>query len=225
MATILENLGRELEQLDKEYADAFAGQSRLTRDLDLLDRMIARGKSILQRIDTVPSAARGAELTRLRDTAAQSINLYGQERAAIVRAQEVGPSFEAFSSEATSANLLFGRYGRHFAGKDRGTRDVALLGELVEELKQTDKRMGAVLEDTRNADFERDRKVVRDNLAQYGDLVSRHGGAFVGGKVIDELAFAATKPSLDRHNVMTVDNDNIRRLVLSQYSASNSDCN
>jgi hypothetical protein len=167
MATILENLGNELAELDREYAEGFAGQSRLTRDLALLDKIIARGTSILQRIDQIPSAAQGPELVRLRDAAFQSVELYGQERAAIVRAQEVGPTFEAFSLEATSANLVFARYGRHFAGKDRSTRDLALLGELVDELKQIDKRMGQLLEEQGVKDFERDRKVVRDNLAQY----------------------------------------------------------
>ena len=37
--TIVENLGKELEELDREYATSFAGQSRLTRDLDLLDKI------------------------------------------------------------------------------------------------------------------------------------------------------------------------------------------
>jgi hypothetical protein len=167
MGTILENLGQELEELDREYAAAFAGQSRLTRDLGLLDKIIARGSSILSRIDLIPSAAQGPELVRLRDTAAQSISLYTEERAAIVRAQEVGPSFEAFSMEATSANLVFARYARHFAGKDRSTRDLALLGEIVEELKQIDKRMTQLLQENPSKDFERDRKVVRENLVQY----------------------------------------------------------
>jgi hypothetical protein len=176
MATILENLGKELEDLDREYADGFAGQSRLTRDIGLLDSIIERGKSIVQRIDLIPTAAQGAELVKLRDTAAQSLGLYTQERAAIVRAQEVGPGFEAFSSEATNANLAFARYARHFAGKDRSSRDLALLGELIEELRQIEKRMGALLDETPMKDFERDRKVVQDNLAQYQkevDLIDR----------------------------------------------------
>ena len=167
MATIVDNLGKELEELDKEYAAGFAGQSRLTRDLELLDRIIARGARILERIDQIPSAAQGPELVRLRDAALQNLGLYRQERGAIERAQEVGPTFEAFSIEATSANLVFARYARHFAGKDRSTRDLALLGELVEELKQIDKRMAALLEEANASDFERDRKVVKDNLAQY----------------------------------------------------------
>lgn len=176
MATVVENLGKELEDLDREYADAFAGQSRLTRDLALLDKIIERGKSILQRIDLIPSAAQGPELVRLRESAAQNLNLYAAERTAIARAQEVGPAFEAFSLEATNANLTFARYARHFAGKDRTTRDLALLGELIEDLKQIEKRMTALLEETNVADFERDRKVVQENLTQYQkevDLIDR----------------------------------------------------
>ncbi len=167
MASIIENLGKELEELDRQYADGFAGQSRLTRDIDLLDKMVARANSVLQRIDQIPSAAQGADLVRLRDAASQSISLYTQERAAIVRAQQVGPEYEAFSADATSANLVFARYARHFAGKDRTTRDLALLGELADELKQIDKRMGQVLDAVRSADFDRDRRVVQESLAQY----------------------------------------------------------
>jgi hypothetical protein len=167
MASIIENLGKELEELDRQYADGFAGQSRLTRDLDVLDKIIARANSVLQRIDQIPSAAQGADLVRLRDAASQSIGLYTQERAAIVRAQEVGPEFEAFSMDATSANLVFARYARHFAAKDRTTRDLGMLGELADELKQIDKRMGQALQSTRSADFEKDRRVVQENLAQY----------------------------------------------------------
>ncbi|MBX3261339.1 MAG: hypothetical protein KIS78_14810 [Labilithrix sp.] len=167
MATIVENLGKELEELDREYAAGFAGQSRQTRDLDVLDEIIARTSSVLERVDQIPSAAQGPELVRLRETALQNLGLYSQERAAIQRAQEVGPTFEAFSNEATSANLVFGRYARHFAGKDRSTRDLALLGELVEELKQIEKRMTTLLDESNVKEFERDRKVVRDNVAQY----------------------------------------------------------
>jgi hypothetical protein len=181
MATIVDNLGKELEELDREYAAGFAGQSRLTRDLDLLDKIIARGSSILQRIDQIPNAAQGPELVRLRDTAAQSLGLYSQERQAIQRAQEVGPSFESFSMEATNANLVFARYARHFAAKERATRDLALLGELVEELKQIDKRMGAIAGDSPVADFERDRKVVKDNLAQYQSEIQQIDSAQKSG--------------------------------------------
>jgi predicted translin family RNA/ssDNA-binding protein len=164
---MLETLATELDQLDNEYSSNFAGQSRMTRDVALLDRIITRGNDIVKRIDQIPSAAQGPELVRLRDAAKNNLALYAQERGAILRAQEVGPTFEQFSLEATSANLVFGRYARHFAGKDRATRDLALLGELVDDLKQIDKRMGALLEEHRVQDFQRDREVVVQNLQQY----------------------------------------------------------
>lgn len=192
MATIVENLGKELEELDREYAEGFAGQSRLTRELAVLDKIIARASSILQRIDQIPAAAQGPELVRLRDNAAQNLGLYTQERAAIARAQDVGPTFETFSVEATNANLVFARYARHFAGKDRTTRDAALLGELVDELKQIEKRMTSLIEEDTTADFERDRKVVRDNLAQYQQEISLIENAQKSGTPEQRASILAT---------------------------------
>jgi hypothetical protein len=167
MATLADTLGQELESLDREYSKDFAGQSRLTRDLDQLDKVLKRLESVIERIDQIPSAAQGPELGRIRQAAAQNLELYRTERKAIERAQSVGPVFEHFAQEATSANMVFARYMRHFAGKDRSTRDVALLGELVDELKQIDKRMTGLVEQNPSADFSRDREVVRNNLAQY----------------------------------------------------------
>jgi hypothetical protein len=167
MATMLENLGREMDALDNEYAANFAGQSRLTRDIGLLDSIIERGNDLLKRINSIPAAAQGPDLVKLKDAASNNIRLYAQERGAIIRAQEVGPTFEAFSNEATAANLIFGRYARHFAGKDRTTRDLAFLGELVDDLKQIEKRMTQLLEEHHVQEFTRDREVVVQNLVQY----------------------------------------------------------
>lgn len=164
---VVESLGSELEEIDQEYAKEFAGQERLTRDLGVLDRLIKRTQSLLERVDRIPSAAQGPELVRVRDAVAQSLEMYEQERKAIARAQEAGPLYQHFALEATNANLVFARYQRHFAGKDRATRDLALLGELVEDLKQIDKRMSKLLEEQNTADFARDRDVVRDSLTAY----------------------------------------------------------
>lgn len=192
MATLVENLGKELEQIDHEYANDFAGHSRLTRDLTQLDTMIKRAQSVLERIDQIPGAAQGPDLARLRQAATQSIQLYGAERQAIVQAQEVGPTFESFSLEATSANLVFARYARHFAGKDRSTRDVALLGELVEELKQIDKRMAQLLEERAVPDFDKDRQIVKDNLVQYQKEIGLIEAALVSGTPETQASFLAT---------------------------------
>ena len=195
MATnIVETLGKELEAIDREYASDFAGHSRLTRDIGQMERMIKRAASIVAQVDKIPSAAQGPDLTRVRDAAAASLTLYQGEREAIARAQEVGPAFEQFSTEATSANFVFARYMRHFAGQDRNTRDVALLGELVEELRQIDKRMTGFLE-TKNkgsVEFEKDRAIVRENLAQYQKEIELIETAQTTGSVEDQASILAT---------------------------------
>lgn len=192
MSNLVESLGKELEQIDREYATDFAGHSRLTRDIAQMDRMIKRAASIVERADAIPVAAQGPDLTRLRDAAAQSLELYKNERAAIARAQEVGPAFEQFSVEATNANFVFARYMRHFAGKDRSTRDVALLGELVDDLRQIEKRMTAVLDQRPSADFDRDRQVVRENLKQYQEEIDLIEKAQVSGTAEEQASILAT---------------------------------
>ena len=191
---IVENLGKELEQIDREYASDFAGHSRLTRDIEQMERMIKRVAAILSQVDRIPAAAQGPELTRVRDAAAASLALYKGEKEAIARAQDVGPSFEQFAAEATSANFVFARYLRHFAGQDRSTRDVALLGELVDDLRQIDKRMTALLTTSEkgNADFEKDRTVVRENLVQYQKEIDLIEAAQSSGTPDDQAGVLAT---------------------------------
>lgn len=192
MSSLVENLGKELEELDKEYAAGFAGQSRFTRDLDQIDEIIERSSSVLQRIDQIPVAAQGPELARLREAATQSLALYRQERDAIARAQEVGPTFEAFSMEATNANLAFARYARHFAGQSRQTRDVALLGEVVDDLRQIEKRMVQLLEERATPEFERDRNVVRSNLERYQSEIAQIEDAQKSGTPEERASVLAT---------------------------------
>jgi hypothetical protein len=193
---LVENLGKELEQIDREYASDFAGHSRLTRDISQMERMIKRTAAVVDQIDRIPSAAQGPDLARVREAASQSLQLYKTEREAIVRAQSVGPTFEPFAVEATSANFVFARYMRHFAGKDRSTRDVALLGELVEDLRQIEKRMTALLDEGRSsggqADFENDRRVVRENLAQYQKEIELVEAAHVTGSAEEQASILAT---------------------------------
>jgi hypothetical protein len=189
---LVENLGKELEQIDREYTTDFAGHSRLTRDIEQMERMMKRVAAIVSQVDKIPSAAQGPDLARVREAATASLTLYTSEREAIAKAQEVGPAFEAFSMEATSANFVFARYMRHFAGKDRATRDSALLGELVEDLRQIDKRMTGLLEAKKNPEFEKDRTVVRENLAQYQKEIELIEGAYTTGTSDEQASVLAT---------------------------------
>src|SRR6478609_4804131 len=46
-SNITETLGNEVDQIAASYEASFAGQSRATRNLDELDRLIARTKAVL----------------------------------------------------------------------------------------------------------------------------------------------------------------------------------
>lgn len=170
MATLIESLGDEINQIAAAYESAFAGQSRASRNLDELDSLIRRVRSVLGRVDQIPSAARGADLASLREVAAGNLRIYESEREAIKAAKASGPDFEVFARLATTANFVFARYHRHFAGKDRMTRDLGLLAEMVEDLKQLRQRMAAVAaKNAKNpsANFSRDVDLVGQNLEMY----------------------------------------------------------
>lgn len=125
-------LQQELTDISRQYETHFAGQSRATRSVPLIDRLIASLESLRERAAAATSL--GAAAQELAGTAGESLDIYRRERDAIILAKEAGPDFEVAAELATFANQVFARYQRHFAGQSRNTRDVALLKELVAEL-------------------------------------------------------------------------------------------
>ena len=53
----------------------------------------------------------------------------------MLEARSLGVDYERFARLASQANVAFGAYARHFGGKPRLSRDVALLGELIRDLE------------------------------------------------------------------------------------------
>lgn len=171
MATpLIQSIQQEFDQINNEYAEHFAGQSRATRDLNRLASLTSRTKSLLARIETIPAAARGADITSLANDISEQIKLFDAERGNIERAKKAGPALEKFAPLATAANFTFARYVRHFAGQSRDTRDPDLLDEMIEELVRLDKEMGDLISKTSGDavnDFRNDQNTVRQNLDMY----------------------------------------------------------
>jgi hypothetical protein len=117
-----------LARNDDVYGAQFAGHARATRDLALLDQMIAEADSVRQ------TAERGKVPSAVIDEANRQLRLYRGERAEIEAAREIGPDAETAARLATRANLVFHRYQRHFAGQSRSTRDASLLVAMATEL-------------------------------------------------------------------------------------------
>lgn len=192
MATnLLDNLRRDLESITSSYEADFAGQSRATRDVANIDNLIKRLKDVISRAGSIPAAVQGAELAAIVEDAKSTLELYQNERQAILKAKEAGPIFEDFAAEATDANFVFARYGRHFAGQNRATRDVALLAEMLEELKGIQKRMSALLEEKNVADFGRDLEVVRGAITQYTSEIKEIEKAQKSGSAEEQAGLLA----------------------------------
>jgi hypothetical protein len=167
MTTHKKNFADELETIAARYESQFAGMARSSRNLDEMDAIIAETKSVLSRIESIPDAVRPPDLSELATVARQNVALYERERTLIVEAKRVGPDFEHFAQLASSANFVFARYRRHFAGQSRPTRDIGLIDELVDDLESVEEGMADVVSRTKSADFKKDLELVRQNAKMY----------------------------------------------------------
>jgi hypothetical protein len=169
MATPLtQSLQTEFDAINGDYETHFAGQNRATRDLSILDQLTSKTKALLARIDAIPAAARGPELTTLRQSIEDQKKLFEAERVQIEKAKKMGPTLEQFAPLATAANLTFSRYMRHFASQSRETRDLELMEDMIDELTRVEKEMTAVINRTPSAEeFRNDRSTVQQNLEMY----------------------------------------------------------
>jgi len=165
---LIESMTKELSAIDSIYSSDFAGQSRATRDVAQIAELVQRTKALLAKVEAIPVAARGPELSELTKMAKENLKTYETERVAIQKAKEAGPETDEFALLATEANFVFARYFRHFAGQNRATRDIDLLGEMNDDLKQIQKRMQAVIAaNPTKAEFKSDLSVVEESLGRY----------------------------------------------------------
>lgn len=177
----------ELDKIAARYEAQFAGHSRATRNLDELDAIVKDTKGILSRIESIPAAARDAQLTTIADTARENVRIYEQERTLIVEAKEMGPAFDDFAPLAASANLVFAKYQRHFAGQSRSTRDPQLLAELAEELESIKEQMTELVGQGSVQRMKADLEVVTSTLSMYREEEKAIANAHAEGTVDDQV--------------------------------------
>jgi hypothetical protein len=111
-----------LDLLEQRYNVKFAGRPRVSRDPEELEQIVAE----LEQIGAEAPPSVSERIAGLR-------KVYADEIAAIAAARA-----QPFAVQAARlrlwADLSFSRYDRSFAGRDRRTRDVALLEEILEDL-------------------------------------------------------------------------------------------
>lgn len=199
MATPNASFADELDRIAARYEAQFAGQSRATRNLDEIDAIIRDTESVLARVTSIPSAAAPAGLAEIAEIARANVTLYKNERAMIVQAKNAPPQAESFAPLAASANLVFARWHRHFAGQSRNTRDVGLLDEMIAELTGIREDMEAIVAETKAKAFAEDLELVQKTVTMYEseraaiDAASQEGNLEERGSALAARANAQFK--------------------------------
>lgn len=116
------------------YAANFAGKPRATREVPMIEDLIARLTALVEETRTLMNGDRNPAVLSFLETAMDNLDRYRNEKGAIEEAQQNPHAIEG-ATLANRANRIFDTYRRHFAGKDRGTRDRMLLHEMVGELE------------------------------------------------------------------------------------------
>jgi len=191
---VIQVLNQQLDNLQGQYSLRFANQPRITRDLAVLDAIIDGTEKILHEAQ----AAKGSAATETVAVARERLQFYREVRDNVAEAKKAGEDAHKASELGTLANFVFGKYRRHFASKDRQTRDLGLLGEMVEDLKAIKADMEPLVK--RVPEHARENfDIVTRNLEMYiterGEVVESRGGLnnsdlsnLLGGLANDQFA-------------------------------------
>ena len=165
MPSTLNQLREQLDGLQQQYYLHFAGQPRVTRNLEMMRQMAVRAGALRSELATLAeSEARTAALA----LAAERLELYRGEVAAIDAARvEVGDRGVEAAWLGQRANHVFHRYRRHFAGRSRSGRDISILQEMISDLDAIRGEMATLGDGWRSAQLTRDREIVDNFLGLF----------------------------------------------------------
>lgn len=150
------------------YVREFAGQSRTTRDLALLEEMADRQEKLLAELAPLAARVKNGQLIEAKDGVAGNLEMFRTELKQIPAARSTLAPAEYARVLATLANGQFGLYRRHFAGHARPSRRTELLRRILRSLQDIEKAMVAVRDLGVNSD------VHRDNLGKVQDRIKHH---------------------------------------------------
>ena len=151
-----------------EYSSHFAGRPRATRNVELLDGLIDRLERVVEDAKTLLNGSRNPAVMSILDEAVENLERYISEKREINKLTS-DPNALVAAKLADRANRVFDRYSRLYAGKERGTRDRRLLGELVEALDALADEMSAL--ENKSASTSSDLDTIRVQRKMYADEI------------------------------------------------------
>ncbi len=153
----------------ESYRQHFAGQNRLTRRPQLLQRMIKSLERTQSAMRDVEKAQHGADFNKGNiDIVEQNLQMYRSELAEIRKVKETNSLDDLGGNLGDAANQLFAQYRENFAGKNRTTVDLALLGRILDQLYEIFRQMRDI-ERTKKIEMNtKNLEIVTDQLALFG---------------------------------------------------------
>ncbi len=188
-----EDLQQEAEELFDEYDLKFAGKPRATRDLEELDDLIARLEDLMARARRRLNGGEDDTMANLIERANENLEIYRDERQAIEEVRSGGEVAHRAGRLATWANLEFHRYHRHFAGKNRATRDLELLNAIIESLKSIQEKMEQLRGHDELEGIEDDIRTVEENQRRYREERENIVKARQDGDLDEQASFLAAR--------------------------------
>ncbi len=150
------------------YRRAFAGQNRRTRDLALLDDVVAWIAQIRDDASALAVSIRDTAVHDDLDVMQRNLDAYTAERGMIAEAQQQGTPEERAGALADRANAQFETYRVHFAGRERLSRRPALLRRVIGALESIGGEMAALSSAGFEAEFhDKNRGIVAERLEAY----------------------------------------------------------
>ena len=153
----------------ESYRQHFAGQNRLTRRPQLLQRMIKTLERVQGMMREVEKSSHGAEFNKGNiDIVEQNLTMYRSELAEIRKVKETNSLDDLAGNLGDSANQFFAQYREGFAGKNRTTVDLALLGRICDQLYEVFRQMRDI-DRTKKVEMNtKNLEIVTDQLSLFG---------------------------------------------------------
>ena len=148
-ATVPEKFGYLGDRINQQFAiyrEHFAGQSRLSRRPQLLQRVIANLQEIHAQLSDAEFDAvenQGDRTTNLQ-LVADNLEYLQKEVEAIELEHEANSVSDRIASLGDAANTIIQEYNQNYAGQNRTTRDLLRLGLLCDRLAEIAQQMAQI---------------------------------------------------------------------------------
>jgi len=138
----LESIRAQSDKLHNRWLREFAGKPRHTRNLAELEKLLEKASALAKKAKGIP----GEKGDALEKVVVERFKLYRAERDAIAEVQYDRPEVGEIHALGQRIERALAVWRRHYAGRDRRTRDLVRLDLVIAELASALPRMRALSE-------------------------------------------------------------------------------